>query len=66
MVKPADDAAPLRVRVELGADGGDPAVIASHCAGVIATEVGVEADVEVVERGTLVRHGYKQVRLVDR
>ena len=29
------------------------------------TEVGVEADVEVVERGTLERHGYKQVRLVD-
>ncbi len=28
VVKPADDAAPLRVRVELGADGGDAAVIA--------------------------------------
>ena len=45
--------------------GTSPA-IAGDCAGAIAAEVGVEAAVEVVERGSLERQGYKQVRLVDR
>jgi phenylacetate-CoA ligase len=66
VVRPADDAAALRVRVELGADGGDSAAIVGQCAHAIAAEVGVEAQVEVVERGSLERHGYKQVRLVER
>jgi phenylacetate-CoA ligase len=65
VVKPADDVAPLRVRVEMGIDGGDVAVIAGDCAAAIATQVGVEAEIEVVERGSLERRGYKQVRLVD-
>ena len=28
-------------------------------------EIGIKADLEVVERGSLQRSGYKQVRLVD-
>jgi phenylacetate-CoA ligase len=65
VVKPSDDDAPLRVRVELGMDGGDAAIISCDCAAAIATEVGVKAEVEVVERGSLERRGYKQLRLVD-
>jgi phenylacetate-CoA ligase len=65
VVKPTDDAAPLQVRVELGTHGGDCAAIAGDCAAAIATEVGVKAEVEVVDRGALERRGYKQVRLVD-
>src|SRR5262249_50346942 len=64
VVKPLDDDAPLRVRVELGMDGGDTGIISCDCAAAIATEVGVKAEVEVVERGSLERRGYKQVRLV--
>jgi hypothetical protein len=55
----------LRVRVELGVGGGDPSTVAGACAAAIAAEVGVKADVDVVDRGSLERSGYKQVRLVD-
>jgi phenylacetate-coenzyme A ligase PaaK-like adenylate-forming protein len=65
VVKPRDESAPLHVRVELGVDGGDPWTVASACAAAIETEIGVKADVEVVDRGTLERRGYKQLRLVD-
>ena len=65
VVKPADDDAPLRGAGRAGHRRRRPRRDRRHCAGAIATEVGVEADVEVVERGTLERHGYKQVRLVD-
>src|SRR5205823_11572380 len=65
VVNPSDPATSLHVRVELGCDGGDPTAIGAQCADAIATEIGVKADVEVVERGSLHRSGYKQVRLVD-
>jgi phenylacetate-CoA ligase len=65
VVKPIDDDAPLRVRVELGGDGGDAVALAMQCENAIAAEVGVKADVDIVERGSLQRSGYKQVRLVD-
>jgi hypothetical protein len=39
--------------------------VAGACANAITAEVGVHAVVEIVERGSLERHGYKQVRLVD-
>jgi phenylacetate-CoA ligase len=65
VVKPVDAAAPLRVRVELGTAGGDAATVADACAAAIRSEIGVHAAVDVVERGSLERHGYKQVRLVD-
>src|SRR5205823_14770633 len=65
VVKPRDEDAPLRVRVELGVEGGDASAIAGQCAASIASEIGVKTDVNVVDRGSLERHGYKQVRLVD-
>jgi phenylacetate-coenzyme A ligase PaaK-like adenylate-forming protein len=55
----------LHVRVEVGAEGGDPAAIAGLCTAAIEAEIGVTAEVEVVDRGTLERRGYKQLRLVD-
>ena len=65
VVKPRDDDAPLVVRVELGAEGGDVAIVAAECVAAIGAEIGVRADVAVVDRGSLERRGYKQVRLVD-
>ncbi len=63
VVKPADDDTPLRVRVELA--GGDKTDVAGRCAAAIESAVGVRAEVEVVDRETLARSGYKAVRLVD-
>lgn len=65
VVKPRDEHAPLRVRVELGVDGGDPLAVAGECAAAIEAEIGVTADVDIVDRGSLERRGYKQLRLVD-
>jgi hypothetical protein len=63
VVKPTDPSASLAVRVELG--DGDQAVVAGRCRDAIKTEVGVDAEVEVVERQSLERSGYKAIRLVD-
>jgi phenylacetate-CoA ligase len=63
VVKPADDAAPLRVRVELAE--GDATEAAARCVVAIRDAVGVEAQVEVVPRDTFPRSGYKATRLVD-
>ncbi|MGI8663349.1 MAG: phenylacetate--CoA ligase family protein [Acidimicrobiales bacterium] len=63
VVKPVDDTAPLRVRVELAE--GDADIAAGACAAAIERETGVKAIVEVVPRETLTRSGYKQTRLVD-
>lgn len=63
VVKPTDSDAPLRVRVELAE--GDPATVAGACAAAVEATVGVEADVEVLERESLARSGYKATRLVD-
>ena len=65
VVKPRDENAPLHVRVELGVDGGDLVTVAGQCAGAIEAEIGVKANVEIVDRGSLERRGYKQIRLVD-
>jgi phenylacetate-CoA ligase len=65
VVKPRDERAPLQVRVELGADAADASSVADACATAIESEIGVKADVEVVDRGSLERSGYKQVRLVN-
>lgn len=63
VVKPTDGAAPLHVRVELA--DGDPNLVAGRCADAIERELGVKATIEIVERGSLTRSAYKQVRLVD-
>jgi phenylacetate-CoA ligase len=65
VVKPSNAVAALHLRVEIGGEQGDAMAIAGECARAVEAEVGVRADVEMVERGSLERHGYKQVRLVD-
>jgi phenylacetate-CoA ligase len=63
IVKPQDEAAPLRVRVELA--DGDPDGARDACRAAVKEHVGIDAAVEIVERGSLGRSGYKSVRLVD-
>jgi phenylacetate-CoA ligase len=63
VVKPTDPAAPLRLRVELLE--GDTELARGRCVAAIREAVGVEAEVEIVERESLARSGYKTTRLVD-
>lgn len=63
VVKPTDADAPLAVRVELS--DGDTAAVAARCRHAIKTELGVDAEVDIVERESLERSGYKAIRLVD-
>jgi len=63
VVKPTDETAPLQVRVEL--QDGDAEAAAQQCAAAIKEAVGVDATVEILERETLERSGYKATRLVD-
>ena len=65
LVKPTDDAAPLRLRVELGGEGGDKADVASALRGAVKETLGVDASVDVLDRDTLPRAGYKATRMVD-
>jgi phenylacetate-CoA ligase len=64
VVKPTDPTAPLEVRVELL--DGDPELARGQCIDAIRHQVGIEADVQIVERESLARSGYKAVRLVNR
>lgn len=65
VVRPSNQSDPLRVRVEPSAGTPETDEVARRCREAIAERLGVRADVEVVERGTLPRSGYKAVRLVD-
>jgi phenylacetate-CoA ligase len=64
VVKPTEPDAPLRLRVELLE--GDTELARGRCVAAIKEAVGVEAEVEIVERESLARSGYKATRLVDR
>ena len=66
VVRPAGagDAA-LQVRVEVGAADADRGAVAAACAAAIEEHVGVVAHVELLDRDTLPRSGYKTTRLVD-
>ena len=63
VVKPTESAAPLRIRVELL--DGDTDLARGRCIDAIKQRVGIDADVEIVDRESLARSGYKAVRLVD-
>lgn len=63
VVKPTDPTAPVHVRVELA--HGDRELVAAGCATAIERDLGIRATIEIVERGSLTRSAYKQVRLVD-
>lgn len=65
VVRPGGDDAPLVVRVEAGASAGDVRSLADRCRVAIRERLGLEARVEVLERGTLPRSGYKASRVAD-
>jgi phenylacetate-CoA ligase len=70
VVNPRGTADPLRVRAEVGADlaGADSAVrgeLAGRVRAAVHEALGIEPAVEVVDRGTLPRSGYKRTRVVD-
>ncbi|MGQ0802895.1 MAG: phenylacetate--CoA ligase family protein [Actinomycetota bacterium] len=62
VVRPSGDA-PLRIRVETATRTTD---VADRVRVAIGNTLGVAADVEVVDRGTLPRSGYKAEHVVDR
>ena len=63
VVKPAVADAPLTVRVEHAS--GDAHELAGRCAAAIKEQVGIVAEIEILERESLARSGYKATRLVD-
>jgi phenylacetate-CoA ligase len=63
VVRPADEAAPLRLRVELAE--GDAAETARRCADAIRDAMDLRAEVEIVAREVLPRSGFKAKRIVD-
>jgi phenylacetate-CoA ligase len=65
VVRPRDVHPPLAVRVEAGeGQDGDPTV-GPRLAAAVKERLGLEATVEVVERGSLPRSGFKATRVVD-
>jgi phenylacetate-CoA ligase len=65
VVRPTDADAAVVVRVERGEVTGDADRVRDRCAAVIREGVGVRVAIELVERGSLPRSGYKAVRLVE-
>ncbi|HYA69628.1 MAG TPA: hypothetical protein VED63_12930, partial [Acidimicrobiales bacterium] len=66
MVRPADEVAPLAIRVERGtAASGDDIEIARRCAVAIRAALGIDTAIAVLERDSLPRSGYKAGRVVD-
>ena len=69
LVKPNGSGDPLRIRVEVGAVEGVPsddrrAELASQVGEAVRSALGVRATVDVLDRDTLVRSGYKLKRVV--
>jgi len=64
VVKPTDPAAPLVVRVELLSEH-DTEQARQRCVISVKERLGIDATVEIVDRESLARSGYKAVRLVD-
>ena len=65
VVNPQGSHDPLVVRVEVGAAGGDAAEVEGRVRTGIKEALGVEAAVDVLDRGTLPRSGYKLKRVID-
>ncbi len=65
VVRPVGDGVePLVVRIEL-AGHADVADVARECAAAVRGAVGIETAIEIVDRDTFPRSGYKATRLVD-
>jgi phenylacetate-CoA ligase len=69
VVRPRSDEGPLSVRVEApegAASGRHAEELARRLAESVRASIGVVASVEMLERGSLPRAGYKATRVVDR
>jgi phenylacetate-CoA ligase len=65
VVRPTGSDAPVVVRVERGDSTGNQERLGARCERAIRDSVHVRAKVELVERGSLPRSGYKAARLVE-
>jgi len=65
IVDPRGGDGPLVLRIEVGAEGGDPHEIGNKVRSVLDGQLGIAADVSVLERETLPRSGYKLKRVVN-
>ncbi len=66
IVRPDGSDAPLVVNVEVG--GEDPGLrtgAKARCEAAIRTSLGVTATIEILERGTIPRAGYKATRVIE-
>jgi phenylacetate-CoA ligase len=66
IVRPSSAAdGPLAVRVEAGAATTDAGALADRCRAAIRDHLGLDARVEILDRETLPRSGYKATRVVE-
>jgi phenylacetate-CoA ligase len=64
VVRPDGGDQPLRLRIEV-ADPADGDRAAEKCAGELKTTLGIDVVVDVLERDTIPRAGYKATRVID-
>ena len=65
VVKPTEEDAPLLVRIEKAPTAEDADAVRDRCEAAIKERLGIVAAVEVLDRDTLPRSGYKTARVVD-
>ncbi len=65
MVRPLDEKLAVTVRVERGAGAGDDTETARKCAAALQERLGIDTVIEVLDRETIPRSGYKAARVVD-
>jgi phenylacetate-CoA ligase len=66
MVRPTDETRPVTVRVERGSGAPvDDVEIARKCAAALRDRLGIDTVIEVLDRETIPRSGYKAARVVD-
>ena len=66
MVRPVDETGPLTVRVERGSGASaDDVEVSRQCAAALRERLGIDTVIEVLDRETIPRSGYKAARVVD-
>jgi phenylacetate-CoA ligase len=65
MVRPVDEAAIVTVRVERGVGAAADDEVARKCVAALHERLGIDTTVEVLDRETIPRSGYKAARVVD-
>ena len=65
MVRPIDEKLEVTVRVERGVGAGDDTETARKCVAALQERLGITTVIEVLDRETIPRSGYKAARVVD-